>query len=198
MSLTRDICATCRPTPASSSIAPINRTDILYSDGEQISLAQHIDTSTAPDFGSAGNINGIGVLNWDLGPTGGDTMESQFTQNLPGYGTPGDVGSHNPLAGYQVPGPSFFLGWRGAYLNPHAGPDPWGLPYVASTVFLSVATDATVGTGEGQRGGGWGSDVICISAGRNRTFETPFGGNANQGTARTGDDFVYVISGATR
>ncbi len=173
----------------------INRVDVIYSDGEQIVFPDMFDAS-APDFTSS-EINGA-QLNWDQGPSAGDTMDSQFTLNLTSYGTPSDVGAHNPLPGYLVPGPSFFLGWRGAYLSSHIGPDPWGLPYVVNSAFLSVATDATAGTGEGQRNGGWSKDAICISAGRDRMFSTPFEGNANTGTARGGDDFVYVISGNTR
>ncbi|MBI1876200.1 MAG: hypothetical protein HYS05_20225 [Acidobacteria bacterium] len=196
MRLARDVGPCLRNITADPCIK-INRVDVLYSDGDSISFADDIDSSTAPDF-SHPDIDGAGFLNWDMGPVSGDTMESQFLQNLPTYGTPGTVGNHNPLAGFRVPGPAFFLGWRGAYLEPHVGPDPHGNPYVVNSVFLSVATDATAGSGEGQRSGGWDRDVICVSAGRNRRFETPFGGNSTKGTARTGDDFVYVISGDTR
>jgi hypothetical protein len=44
--------------------------------------------------------------------------------------------------------------------------------------------DATAGMGEGQRNGGWDRDVLCVSAGRDRRFETPFGGGRRR--ARTG------------
>ncbi|MBI1872797.1 MAG: hypothetical protein HYS05_02775 [Acidobacteria bacterium] len=189
-------CGTSSPTPCTK----FNRSDILYSDGEALNFSTHpeqVDFSTAPDFFHP-EINGAFFLNWDMGPVSGDTMESQFLQNLPTYGTPGDVGNHNPLAGYQVPGPAFFLGWRGAYLEPHLGPDPHGLPYVVNTLFLSVAIDATAGSGEGQRNGGWDRDVICVSAGRNRRFETPFAGNAARGTLRVGAAFVFIVSGDSR
>jgi hypothetical protein len=38
--------------------------------------------------------------------------------------------------------------------------------------------------------------VFCISAGPNKKYETPFGGNGLGGTTRGGDDFIYVIAGS--
>jgi len=199
MRLVRDV-GPCLRNLAAQPCTLQNRADLLYSDGRALTLAD-VDLSTAPDATSAGNIDCLLFLNWDLGPTCGDSMTNQFVTNAPGYATPGVVASHSPLAGVQVPGPAFYLGWRGAYLAPHIGPDPYGTPYVVNTVFLSVAIDASAGSGEGERGGGWSHDVFCLSAGRDGLFQTPFSGDfptSGRGTNRIGDDFVYVISGGTR
>jgi len=133
-------------------------------------------------------------LNWDRDNSRGDSMEHQFVDNGTGpmYPTPSDLGS------YATSGPAFGRGWRGAYLSPPIGPDPWGHRYLVNSVFLSVARDARPGTGPGERSGGWSNDTFCISAGPNGRFETAFGGNAFRGTERRGDDLVFIISGDTR
>ena len=86
-------------------------------------------------------------------------------------------------------------GWRGPYLGGPIGLDPWSHAYQVNTVFLAVASDAAAGTGEGQRGGGWTSNVMVVSAGAVRTIRTPFGG-AQVGPV--GDDVVYIVQGGTR
>ena len=78
------------------------------------------------------------------------------------------------------------------------GLDPWGSAYEANTIFTGVASDATAGTGEGALSGGWGSDMLVISAGSNRDIETPFASAAAGGATAAGDDVVFVIQGTTR
>jgi hypothetical protein len=130
-------------------------------------------------------------------------MEHQFVDNGggPNYPSPGDLGA------YTTSGPSFGLGWRGAYLSPPIGPDPWGHRYLVNSVFLAVAVDAgsasaamsTVQTTNPPPSKpGWSNDTFCISAGPNGKYETAFGGNAAHGVYRRGDDFIYIISGDTR
>ena len=121
-------------------------------------------------------------------------MDDQFVINTPNYDTPAE----STPTGYTKSGPQAGLGWRGAYLTGPIGADPWGKVYLSNTAFLVVATDATDGTAEGNRRGGWSRDTIVISAGPNGTFDTPFGGSLNFGTTQSGDDLIYVVRGDTR
>jgi hypothetical protein len=126
-------------------------------------------------------------LNWDS--THSDSMENQFVTNASAYVLP----SGTPV------GPMFGLGWRGAYLAPPIGSDPWGRRYLVNSAFLAIATDSCDGGCiEGTALGGWSKDTFCISAGPNSVYETPIAGNDHGGTNRTGDDFIYIISGGTR
>jgi hypothetical protein len=130
-------------------------------------------------------------------------MEHQFVDNGggPNYPSPGDLNT------YGTPGPSFGMGWRGAYLSPPIGPDPWGHRYLVNTVFLAMAADAGTASAASIAAPqtvvvptprGWSNDTFCISPGPNGQYETAFGGNATHGVSRRGDDFIYVISGDTR
>jgi type II secretory pathway pseudopilin PulG len=160
-----------------------NRVDILSSDGPDVRYEDL--ASTAVDFYNSG-IAGD-TINWDF-DSEGDSMERQFVTNDPDY--PAALGPSFGLAWGQ--------GWRGAYLSPPIGPDPWGSKYLVNTVFLTVAVDAPSGIDEGDRTGYWMRDVFCISPGPDKTFQTAFGGNDFGGVNRLGDDFIYVIQGSTR
>ena len=108
-----------------------------------------------------------------------DTLERQLVTNGPGYATPGPG---NPLA--------FGRGWRGAYLSPSVGPDPWGGVYMVTDPYwiagyweLPVAME---------------DDVACISAGPNGVFESRPEQGPGFGYRRAGDDMVTIISGSSR
>jgi len=186
--LARDV-GPCLKFDGSGACTRANRVDLLYSAGPDVTPADVAGDAAAPFAGSG---NTAAELNWHADDSRGDSMERQFVHNGggPAYPTPEAWGSLSALQ----PG----TGWRGAYLSPPIGPDPWGHRYLVNSVFLSVARDAQPGTGPGQRSGGWPNDVFCISAGPNGLFETSFGGNASHGTLRRGDDIVFLISGDTR
>jgi len=188
--LTRDVGA-CLKFNGAGPCTKANRVDLLFSEGPDVT-PDDIGGDATADFDGAGNASG--PLNWHTDSTRGDSMEHQFVDNGggPAYPAPADIGSD------AYAGPGEGLGWRGAYLSPRVGPDPWGHRYLVNTVFLSVARDAESGTGEGQRSGGWSHDAFCISAGPNGQYETPFGGNAGHGVTRRGDDLVFIVSGDTR
>lgn len=191
MRLTRDVggCIKLTPTTACNMV---NRVEIMFSAGPDVGTA-HLG-STATSFASAGNISAS--LNWnnDADTDIGSSMADQLANNVPNYDTPAET---NPT-GYTIGGPTSGLGWRGAYLPADIGPDPWGSRYLSNVVFLTVATDAVDGTTEGARRGGWSRDVVVVSAGSNALFDSPFGGSANFGVGKLGDDLVYILGGDTR
>ncbi len=195
--LARDV-GPCLKFNGTGACTKANRVDILYSDGPDVTPADMAGNATSDFFGGAATATS---LNWHKDDARGDSMEHQFVDNGPNYPAPADRNSDS------MPGPAFGLGWRGAYLSPPIGPDPWGHRYLVNTVFLAVAADsgsamaansATTQASVVPTPRGWSNDTFCISAGPNGLYETAFGGNGTHGVSRSGDDFIYVISGGTR
>jgi hypothetical protein len=171
-----------------------NRVDILKSSGPDVAGGD-LGTTTATDFTHADITPN--TINWDDDDVDevGDTMVNQFVANVPAYLTPAD----STPTGYTLSGPQSGLGWRGAYISPPIGTDPWGSVYLANTAFLFVASDGTTGTAQGNAQGGWSRDTFVISAGPNGLYDTPFGGSATgHGVVIQGDDLLYVLRGDTR
>jgi hypothetical protein len=191
--ITRDV-GPCLKFTGNGPCTLQNRVEILYSDGPDTVNAD-LAGSAAADY-TSNNIAPANI-NWDNDSQAnvGDSMEDQFTTNAPLYNTPAQ---NYPAPAYPV-GPLFGIGWRGAYLAPPIGPDPWGQRYLVNSVFLAVATNANDSTAEGYKTRWWERDVFCISPGPNGLYETFFGGcTTDHGTCREGDDFVYVVSGSGR
>ena len=192
--LTRDV-GPCLKFAGNAACTKDNRVDLLHSDGPAID-SQSTDTEVVNANLAGGN------LNWDH-VSRSDSMENQFVTNASRYPTP---------TSSMTVGPLFGLGWRGAYLSPPIGRDPWGHMYLVNSAFLAVAGESgafsvssdhsVAGSGNshggGNTGGGWSYNTFCISAGPNGVYETSIGGNANGGVTRTGDDFIFVIGGGTR
>ena len=189
--LQRDV-GTCLKFVATTACDESNRVDILRSSGPDVVVGD-LGTS-ATDF--ANDDITPNPINWDDDQVAnvGDTFLNQFVVNNPNYDTPAE----STPTGYTKSGPQSGLGWRGVYLTPPIGTDPWGKVYLVNTAFLVVATDSTDGDAEGDRRGGWSRDTFVVSAGPNSLYDTPFGGNANFGMTTTGDDVVYVIRGDSR
>jgi len=186
--MTRDIGPCLRFTNASACNLA-GRVDVLISTG----LTATVNTTSGYAENFSGYTVAMTTTNWN-DTSNRDTMENQFVRNTPAYKTP--FGNYNP--GDVPVGPLFGLGWRGAYLAPPIGPDPWGTAYYVNSGFNAVATDAT-GTGEGSPDWWWERDVICITAGPNQTLDSPIAGTGtgnSAGTYRHKDDFVFVISGS--
>ena len=150
------------------------------------------------------NANTLAANNWNNAATFFDTLANHLILNTP-LGGGNLYHTVSQLGFFNIVGPQFNLGWRGAYLAPPIGPDPWGSQYMVNTLFLSPASDPGNTALEG--GSGWDRDVFCISPGPNRLVETFFGGElpnidgaatTPMGTDRRGDDFVFVIQGSTR
>jgi hypothetical protein len=183
----------CIKFTGTAACTEANRVDILYSDGPDVTVTDVAGTAVA-DFAST-NVTPA-AINWDNDSDAlvGDNMEDQFATNAPLYNTPAQ---NYPAPMYPV-GPLFGIGWRGGYLAPPIGPDPWGKRYLVNSAFLASAVDST-DPGEGNLSRWWERDVFCISPGPNGLYETYFGGcTTDHGTCREGDDFVFIIQGSGR
>ncbi len=197
--ITRDV-GPCLKFAGNQPCTKANRADLLHSDGPAVVAANL--AATAVPVVNAANLQ-TSPMNWDT-VARGDSMEDQFVTNSPVYTIP---------TGTAV-GPLFGLGWRGAYLSPPIGPDPWGHQYLVNSAFLAVATDAppmssldafasSVTTNHATppptpTPTPWSYNTFCLSAGPNSLYETAIGGNVNGGVTRVGDDFIFVIAGGTR
>jgi type II secretory pathway pseudopilin PulG len=169
-----------------AGLTEANRADLVVGEGATPALA-----TALVDF-TNGNLSA--PINWDdaIGtPVTVDAMADHLITNAANYPVPSQ-------ASFALGGPQFGLGWRGAYLSA-IGPDPWGNRYAANTAFLGVATDSVAG-GEGNAAGGWTYDVIVLSAGRDSTVQTPFGGTATggSGAGTANDDVFYTVTGTSR
>jgi Tfp pilus assembly protein PilE len=132
--LARDV-GPCLKFDGTAPCTKANRVDILYSDGPDVTPGDMAGDATASFSGGAAT---AADLNWHNDDARGDSMEHQFVDNGtgPNYPSPADLGS------WATSGPAFGLGWRGAYLSPPIGPDPWGHRYLVNSVFLATAVDA--------------------------------------------------------
>ena len=169
-----------------AGLTEANRADLVVGEGAIPALGAGI-----VDFPS---LNLSAPVGWDdvVGtPVTVDVMADHLITNVPAYPAPAQ-------ASFGVGGPQFGTGWRGAYIST-IGPDPWGNRYAANTAFLGVATDSAT-AGEGNATGGWTHDVIVLSAGRDSTIQTPFGGTANggSGAGTANDDVFYTVTGTSR
>jgi type II secretory pathway pseudopilin PulG len=184
--LYRDV-GPCLRVNALSPCTLASRVDVLISSGATPELGP-----TAVNFVNAN----MATANWTTAAIGNyDSMENQFILNTPAYSTP--YQNYFSSSGGHPVGPLFGLGWRGAYLSPPIGPDPWGSAYFVNAGFFATATDIT-GPSEGSSAWWWERDVICVTPGPDKRLDTPFGGTAGRGTNRSGDDFVSVVAGSGR
>ena len=68
-----------------------------------------------------------------------------------------------PAPSGPIPG----LGWRGGYLSNSTGPDPWGVRYGCTTVWLNPGSDVVVAANKGTN-----MDTFCLSAGADGNVDT--------------------------
>ena len=123
------------------------------------------------------------------------TCEEQFIRNRD---TQAPNGPFYTEAGAPPVGLTWGQGWRGAYLAPPCGPDPWGRAYQINTKWLTTRFDLNPGAQTVNHC----LDVFCLSPGKNGIIETPFatgtfaGGTWTPpgGTFRGGDDWVTIIT----
>ena len=143
-----------------------------------------------------------GVTNWWTAPDpltmktpGISGCAEQFITNAPRAFWVPPFGAteryYKEANGPQV-GLAWGQGWRGAYMSPPCGPDPWGYAYQINVKWLTQTfwVGATTATVENC------NDVFCISPGKDGRIDTPFGYDAYPwgGVKRLGDDWVTVIA----
>jgi type II secretory pathway pseudopilin PulG len=196
--LMRDVGPCARFDGQSLPCTQLNTVPLLVSSGRRPTLGSQAATAY---------INGVNTAlvnnNWNEA-TRVDTLENHLVFNTPSNSTLFSYPTVSQLGNFNLVGPQFNLGWRGAYLAAPIGPDPWGSTYMVNSLFLAPPSNPT-GTSTQEGTLGWDRDVFCISPGPNVVVETFFGGclpNAHvllpMGTCRQGDDFVYIIQGSTR
>lgn len=113
---------------------------------------------------------------------------SQLITNTPGYRSPAQmtvVLQFDPDSGS---GSNNEFGWRGGYLAPIVGPDPWGRRYAANVEFLGRNSGSSTPTGSD-------NDVMVLSAGPDGRVDTPF---AASPTTLGFDDLMVTVSGSVR
>jgi len=129
-----------------------------------------------------------------------DTFANHLIQNTPlgrrhnGYRVPSDMLSGARSAGInagllfdtqQGQGFNSLFAWRGPYIADRVDPDPWGNRYMANVFGLYTPANQTAD--------GYGTAVVCYSAGPDEEIDTAF----NQpGGWFTGDDDVTAIVNA--
>ncbi len=182
----------------STGCTKTNHVNVLRSAAGSLSVAVTPATLTF----ASGNATTASWFTTALTPAQSGVLDDHLVRNNPSGTTFYPVPTQ---ANFNLPGPRFGLGWRGAYLAPGIGPDPWGGYYQVNTEFLTpVNNPGGIATDEGFSG--WNYDTICISPGRNQTLETAFNLDISPpavtlgygGTQQVGDDFIYVIAGSSR
>jgi type II secretory pathway pseudopilin PulG len=158
-----------------------NRVDLLVSEGNTPSITAGTGTALEAD---PGDYLVVAALDWDdsTAQAGVELATEHLVTNATGY-----TGVTFPASGGPRPG----LGWRGGYLSPATGPDPWGNRYGCTTVWLNPGADNTT-TGKGTN-----KDAFCLTAGGDGNVDTDMDGN-NTGVVVGGDDLIYVLQGNTR
>ena len=154
---------------------PVNDDAVLTDAGELSRLvglpspivAANIPTGT----GAAGN--------WDGGGSGGvaGSLQDHLIRN--------QSPTRNPIYPVSLSAPEP-PGWNGPYLK-QIPLDPWGRPYVCNVRYLDGARVTTAANEDNHA-------VLCLSAGPNAVYDTPFD-DATQLQAPAGDDVGWSIQG---
>lgn len=128
-----------------------------------------------------------------------DTFANHLIHNTPAdsagnaYRTPSDMLDGARSAGisgglrFDPSGGQGFnsrFAWRGPYIADRVEPDPWGNRYMANVFALHVPADMP--------GDGFGSAVVCYSAGPDEEIDTDF--NQPHGWSTGDDDFTALVA----
>jgi hypothetical protein len=194
-------CVSLTPTVFSAACTVANKVELLVSGSSETA---NLPTTDAADYAVPASTASNTALNWAA--TGATTPVAEANRAIM---DPHLVSNSALVTSLTAPytaagftgggGPRANLGWRGAYLNGPIDVDPWGYTYQANVVFSAPAAGSGVtGNGQGAADGGWGADMLVVSAGGNGNIQTAFGSGAAAGTVAVGDDVVYVIQGSTR
>lgn len=154
---------------------PVNDDAVLTDAGELsrlVGLPAPINAALIPTgVGTAGN--------WDGGGSGGNagSLQDHLIRN--------QTAALNPIYPVSLSAPEP-PGWNGPYLK-QIPLDPWGHPYVCNVRYLDGARVTTAANEDNHA-------VLCLSAGANSAFDTPFD-DATQLQAPLGDDIGWSIQG---
>lgn len=155
---------------------------------------EHWQTPVGESFDESKDISGTPV--WFRV----DTFANHLIHNTPsdnranGYRTPSDMisgGSSGNIGGGLLfdtadgQGFNSLFAWRGPYIADRVDPDPWGNRYMANVFGLYTPADMS--------GDGYGTAVVCYTAGPDEEIDTGF----NQpGGWFTGDDDITALAHA--
>ena len=171
-----------RAAGASPSKASTNRVDLLVTEGAIPTQTGAVGT---PSVAAAAGYVVENPIEWtDAAGAEVELATDHLVTNANAYTT-----VVFPASGGPRPG----LGWRGGYLSTATGPDPWGVRYACTTVWLNPASDTTLATAKGTN-----NDAFCLAAGADGNVDTDMDSSANGGVAVGGDDLIFVIQGNTR
>ena len=170
-----------RVAGAGPSKASTNRVDLLVTEGAIPTQTGAVGT---PSVAAAAGYVVEAAIEWtDAVGTEVELATDHLVTNSNAYTT-----VVFPASGGPRPG----LGWRGGYLSTASGPDPWGVRYACTTVWLNPATDTTLATAKGTN-----NDTFCLAAGADGNVDTDMD-SVNGGVAVGGDDLIFVLQGNTR
>ena len=166
---------------------PTYKLDVMYSAGNLPTLSALVAAAPTTVF-DAGMNNWL-ATNYAAVANRVDTCEDQLITN-DRFGNPGTA--IYPMAGGPPTSLAWGQGWRGAYLSPPCGPDPWGWMYEVNTKWATT-TFGTTFPGDVVN---HCNDYFCLSPGKDGIIETFFGYDTGgiQSVHRKGDDFVSVLS----
>lgn len=159
------------------SRATTNRVNMLVGSGNVPNIATSVDRAG-------------GNTDWDdaLNSTTVWSFYAQLNANTPAYRSAAEMSvtsEFDPDAGSG--GNSEFF-WRGAYLTPIVGPDPWGNRYMSNVEFLGRPNGTTPSE----------NDVFVLTAGPNRRVDTAFAAATPTFASDNMDDIHALVSGGAR
>lgn len=158
------------------SRATSNRVHMLVGSGNIPTIAAAVVRSSGTDWDDAADSAAV----W--------TFYDHLVVNTVAYRNASNMSvtaQFDPDSGAQ--GNSEFF-WRGSYLTPIVGPDPWGYRYMANVEFLGHPSGSTPSE----------NDVIVLSAGPNARVDTAFAATTPTFATDNMDDIHTLVSGGPR
>lgn len=159
------------------SRATSNRVNLLVGTGNIPNIAASVDRAG-------------GSTDWD------DAIDSaavwsfyqHLNSNAPAYRSASDMSVTTEFDPDGGSGGNSEFFWRGAYLTPIVGPDPWGRRYMSNVEFLGRANATTPSE----------NDVFVLSAGPNGRVDTAFAAATPTFASDNMDDVHALVSGGAR
>lgn len=163
------------------SRASTNRVNLLVGNGMIPTIETSVDRAPGnTDWDDTLDTPGASADVW--------SFYDQLVANQPAYRSAAEMNvaaQFDPDGGDE--GNSEFY-WRGAYLTPIVGPDPWGYRYMANVEFLGHPSGSSPSE----------NDVVVLSAGPNARVDTAFAATTPTLATDSFDDIHALVSGGTR